>query len=309
MKYVNKKDLSMSVFSLGTVQLGTNYGMVGKTEKPTEEYAHAILNAAMESGVNMLDTANNYGDSERVIGSWLKTYTGEKPLIVTKIGRFDHSSKEALRADIRAQTEACLKSLGVDTIDILMAHYYWDYIQDPEVVKEEFARLKKEGLARLTAISLYSEDDYHVIAGAGFDAVQIPLNIFDQERILDGGIKAMADAGMAIFTRSVFLQGLVFMDPENLMPHMSFLKDTLVKFRSLAKEFDMAPEVLAVSYVLSVEGVSSVALGCQTPEQIKANADMVDKARHLTDAEMKKITETFKDIDRSIIDPRNWPKA
>ena len=50
MKYVEKKNLNMSVFSLGTVQLGVSYGMVGKTEKPSEEYAHEILNAAMANG-------------------------------------------------------------------------------------------------------------------------------------------------------------------------------------------------------------------------------------------------------------------
>ena len=303
MKYIRKKNIDMSVFSLGTVQLGTSYGIVGKTEKPTEEYAHKILDAAMENGVNMLDTANNYGDSERVIGSWLKSYQGEKPMIVTKIGRFDHSSEEALRADIRKQAQTCLETLGVDSVDIMMAHYYLDYIEDPDVVREEFARLKEEGIARLTAISLYSEDDYHIVANAGFDAVQIPLNIFDQAKIHDGGVKAMADAG------SVFLQGLVFMDPKTLPPGMMYLKDTLVKFREIAKELDLAPEVLALSYVLSVDGVISAVLGCQTPEQIKANADMVGKTRRLSDAEMQMIFEAFKDTRKEIIDPRLWHKA
>ncbi len=309
MKYIRKKNIDMSVFSLGTVQLGTNYGIVGKTEKPAEEYAHELLNAAMESGVNMLDTANNYGDSERVIGSWLKSYQGEKPIIVTKIGRFDHSSEEALRADIRKQAQTCLETLGVDSVDIMMAHYYLDYIEDPDVVREEFARLKEKGIARLTAISLYSEDDYHVIANAGFDAAQIPLNIFDQTRIHDGGVKAMADAGMAIFARSVFLQGLVFMDPEMLPSKMRYLKDTLVKFRKIAMELDLAPELLALSYVFSVDGVISSVLGCQTPEQIKANADTVGKTRRLSDAEMQMIFEAFKDTRKEITDPRLWPKA
>lgn len=309
MKYVQKKGLNMSVFSLGTVQLGMNYGMVGKTEKPTEEYAHEILNASLDAGVNMLDTANNYGDSEKVIGSWLKTLGKERPLIVTKIGPFDHSSEEALRADIRKQAEKCLETLGVDVIDIMMEHNCNDYTAAPEIVKEEFARIKERGIARLTAISVYSEDDYKEIARAGFDAVQIPLNIFDQGKIHDGGIQAISDAGMAIFTRSVFLQGLVFMDPDNLAPKMSFLKDTLVKFRALAAELDMEPDVLAVSFVLSVEGVSSVVLGCQTPEQIKANAALIDKTRKLTDAEMAKVFDAFGSLDRALIDPRFWPKG
>lgn len=309
MKYVNKRGVDVSVFSLGTVQLGMNYGLVGKTEQPTEEYAHKILDAAIASGVNALDTANNYGDSDRVIGSWLKTRPADRPMVVTKIGPFDHSSEAALLADIRRQAKEAVKTLGLDTVDVMMLHYYKDLAASPEVIKEELARMKQEKLARLVAISLYSEDDYRRVAEAGFDAVQIPLNIFDQKRIHDGSIGALADADMIIFTRSVFFQGIVFMDPDKLPPHMAFLKDTLVTFRALADELGMSPEILAASFVLSVPGVTSLVLGCQTPEQIASNAAMVEKTRTLTDTEMEKIYDAFRDLGADIVDPRRWPKA
>ena len=105
----------LSKFTLGTVQLGMNYGIVGKTEQPTEEYAHKILDTACLHGVNMLDTANNYGDSDPVIGTWLKTSPANPTMIVTKIGPFDHSSKEALQADVRRQAEEAVKTLGLAT--------------------------------------------------------------------------------------------------------------------------------------------------------------------------------------------------
>ena len=307
MRYVEKKGLRIPLFSLGTVQLGMNYGIVGKTEQPSEKEAHKILDAALENGVTMLDTANNYGDSDRVIGSWLKTLTAERPLIVTKIAPFDHSSEEVLREDIRRQAREAVRTLGLDSVDVMMVHNCSDFVKDPEIIREEIFRIKEAGIAKLTAISVYSEDDYFAIARAGFDAIQIPLNIFDQRRIHDGSIKALTDAGMIIFTRSVFLQGLVFMDPDQLSPKMEFLRDTLLKFRALASELSMSPAELALSFVLSVDGVSSTVLGCQTPEQIAANAAMIDRTRQLTDAEMARIYETFRNVSEDIIDPRRWP--
>jgi len=310
MKYIENKGVRLSVFSLGTVQLGMDYGICGKTDKPTEEYAHGMLDAAICHGVNNFDTANNYGDSERVIGSWLKKIPKEKrPIIVTKIGPFDHASDETLKADIYAQTERCLETLGVDVIDVLMVHNFEDYMKNPAIVSECFASLKRKGIIRLSALSAYSYHDYGLIASSGFDAVQIPLNIFDLARIEDGGIKKIADAGMMIFVRSVFLQGLVFLTPKNLDPRMSFAATYLEKFGKLADEFGMTPDVLAASFVLSVNGVATIVLGCQTVEQIISNANLIDKVRKLSDGEMSMIRDAFLNIDPRVINPRLWFNA
>ncbi len=308
MKYVSKKGLDMSVFSLGTVQLGMDYGFGEFSTKPKKEFAFSLLDRAIERGVNNIDTANNYGDSERVIGEWLGTVDKEKrPLVITKIGPLDHSSPEALRADMLAQTEACMKTLGCSQIDILMDHYFEDYEQSPETVSAVFAEMKEKGMIRYSAISVYSRHDYKLIAKAGcFDAIQIPLNLFDWTQLENGGIGALADAGMMIFARSVFLQGVVFMKPEELDPRMEFCRPYLEKFHALCEEFKLSPPVLAVSFVLSVPGVTNVVLGCQTPEQVDSNCDMMDKVRKLTDAEMAKIREAFVDIDPRVINPGSW---
>ena len=306
MKYVNRKGVDLSVFSMGTVQLGMDYGFGEFSSKPKKEYAFELLDRAVANGVNNIDTANNYGESEKVIGEWLQTKKGEKPMIVTKIGPFDHSSPEALLADMKAQTDKCLETLGTDTIDILMAHYFEDWEQHPEIVSGFFADLKAKGIIRYSAISVYSRHDYKAIAKAGFDAIQIPLNLFDWTQIENGGIQALADAGMMIFARSVYLQGVVFMKPEELDPRMDFCRPYIEKFRALCDEFKMSPPVLAISFVLSVPGITTVVLGCQTLEQIDNNSQMMDEVRYLTDAEMAKIREAFVDIDPRVINPGMW---
>ena len=306
MKYVNSKGYDMSVFSLGTVQLGIDYGFGEFSSKPTKERSDAILNKAAELGVNTLDTANNYGESERVIGTWMKE-TGNRPIIVTKIGPFDHSSPEALRADIMAQARKCLEDLQVDQIDIIMDHNFEDYEQNPEIVRECFAQLKAEGVMKLSGISAYSKHDYSLIAESGFDVVQIPQNIFDWSQIDNGGIQKIADAGMSIYARSVFLQGLVFMNPDELPEQMDFCVPWLRKFRALADEFNMEPAILALSFVLSLPAITTVVLGCQTPEQIESNCAMMDKVQKLTDEQMDKIHDAFKGIPIEVINPVYWP--
>ena len=307
MQYITHNGISFSRFQLGTVQLGMTYGLGDHTAKPTKEYAFSLLDQAMAGGVNTLDTANNYGDSEKVIGEWLKTVPAEKrPFLITKIGPFDHSSKQALRADIRRQTEGCLRDLGVEKLDMLMVHNFEDFEKSPETVRETFLEMKCEGLIGMTGISAYSRHDYKAIAASGFDAVQIPLNVFDWERIDDGGVQAMADAGMMIFVRSVYLQGLVFLTPETLDPRMDFALPYLNKFIDFCKEFEMSPAVLALSFVLSLDGISATVLGVQTNEQMAQNCTLFENVRKLTPAQMQKLHDAFSGIDPRVINPGCW---
>ena len=307
MQYISHNGIDFSRFQLGTVQLGMDYGLGDHTAKPTKEYAFSLLDLALSHGVNTLDTANNYGESQKVIGAWLRTVPAEKrPFLITKIGPFDHSSDAALRADIRRQTEGCLRDLGVEKLDMLMVHNFEDFEKSPETVRETFLEMKKEGLIGMAGISAYSRHDYKLIAASCFDAVQIPLNVFDWERIDDGGIQAMVDAGMMIFVRSVYLQGLVFLTPETLDPRMDFALPYLQKFIDLCNEFEMSPAVLALSFVLSLDGVSAAVLGVQTTEQMEQNCALIDSVRKLTPTQMNKLHEAFRGIDPRVINPGCW---
>ena len=104
MKINHIKGVDISAVSLGTVQLGMNYGINNANGKPDQATAFKILDAAMDSGMNALDTAAGYGDSEIVIGQWLKQRTsGTMPFVMTKARKLDHTSFEALRESLYSQ--------------------------------------------------------------------------------------------------------------------------------------------------------------------------------------------------------------
>lgn len=310
MKTVKIKDLDISALSLGTVQLGLSYGINNADGKPSQETANAILNAAIDGGINTLDTAGAYGDSEIVIGNWLKTIDpAKRPFIVTKAAGLDHSSLEALRADLFGRVKASKERLGVEQLDLLMLHHFDDYLCDKENVRTVMQELKASGQVRFIGASAYSHHDYGEIAATGFDATQIPINLFDWKQVENGGLKKLADSGMMVFVRSVYLQGLVFQNPENLAPHMEFVRPTLEKFRFLCDKYQLTPAALALSYALSLPGVTSLVLGSEKAEQVKQNLELMDQAVELTDAQMDEIRELFLDTPEQVLNPGLWPKA
>ena len=147
------------------------------------------------------------------------------------------------------------------------------------------------------------------IPASGFDAVQIPVNIFDWGQIENGGLQKLKDSGMMIFIRSVYLQGLVFQDPEALPAHMAFCKETLVKFRALCDKYQLSPAVLALSYALTLPGVTSLVLGSETVEQVQQNAQLLNTTVTLSPAQMAEIRENFLKTDIKVLNPGLWPKV
>lgn len=309
MKYVDAYGRKLSAFSLGTVQLGMTYGLGEDKEKPSEEKAFEILDRAMELGVNNLDTANNYGDSEVVIGRWLKKRRQEgKPLpwVVTKIGPLERGSFAKLRDDILYQVDGCRKNLGMDTLDCVMIHDFADYDRDRDNVRKVFEELKGQRLIDCSGISAYSRHDYGVIADSGFDSVQIPLNVFDWSQIENGGLQQLSDSGMMVFVRSVFLQGLVFHTPEDLDPRMDFCFPYLRKYNELCKAFGLSPAVLALSFVLSAPGVTTAVLGCDNVRQLEDNCQLFDQTGHLQLDQWEQLRQAFREIDPRVINPGVW---
>ena len=148
MKYTRSGGLDISLFSLGTVQLGMDYGINNPQGMPGREASFKILDTALQLGVNSLDTAVGYGDSERLIGEWLESVPpAARPLITTKVDRLDTSSGATLRASLRDSAEVSRKRLGLERIPLLMVHNFEQYAQAPDEVRRAFEELRAEGRA------------------------------------------------------------------------------------------------------------------------------------------------------------------
>lgn len=190
---------------LGTVQFGQAYGVSNTRGQVAREEAAAILARAAQAGMPVLDTAANYGEAESV----LATLNTAPFRIVTKtIGV--KNGVEAVMARAR-QSAATLKA------DTLLVHAAAD-LEDP-ALWPALQQLKAEGVFRRIGISVYVADEPVRLAERFRpDVMQLPFSVLDQRLLKSGVLDRLKGLGVEIHARSIFLQGLLFLDtlPEKL---------------------------------------------------------------------------------------------
>ena len=270
--------MNISKMSLGTVQLGSNYGIANNEGKPSEEKSHAILRTALENGVTSLDTARGYGDSEEVIGRFLKTWEGQKPFITTKILDLQGHSPAELERFAAQSVETSLERLGVNKVGAVMLHRPADMFRHGKATENAMKSLVKLGYADQVGASIYTAEDIReMLKYEAFTVTQVPMSIFDQRLIADGSVAALAERNYTVFVRSVFLQGLFFLDPDKVTDPIlvEHAVPGIRRLRAIAGELGLSVAQLAIAFMRDC-GVTSLVLGADNPQQVQQNTSYFD---------------------------------
>lgn len=197
--------------ALGTVQFGLNYGLANTSGQVSSEVARDILQHAHQAGIDTLDTAIAYGESESVLGkigvqSWK---------VVTKLPAVPDGCTDVTQW-VQAQVQGSLGRIGIDSLHGLLLHRPGQLLED--IGAELFAALeslKADGLVVKVGISVYGPAELDALSGRyTFDLVQAPLNILDRSLVDSGWAQRLKNDGVEVHTRSAFLQGLLLMPKE-----------------------------------------------------------------------------------------------
>lgn len=306
MRITERKGYKISDITLGTVQLGIPYGINNKTGMPTFEESSKILKTALDCEICAFDTARAYGKSEEVLGKYFSQDKREKTLI-TKV-QFTDETEANVMESLFLQAEDSRKKLGLDKIPFLMLHNEsYAYKYGKEMVRA-LTELKKSGIVANVGISVSDKSRLDEILASGvYDCIQTPLNLFDNAEIRSGKIKELAKNDIVIFVRSVYLQGLFFKNPDELPAKLSSAAPALRRLSQIAEEENTSVAALALSYIRDAEGVSSLVLGCETPEQL---VDSVDKlsAPALKKSVFDELMSLSEEIEPIVIRPWEWNK-
>ena len=290
----------ISKMTLGTVQLGMDYGINNTTGKPDIQAAHEILSLALKSGINSLDTASAYGDSEAVIGSFIKQ-SNETPFIITKF--FTASPPESNEADIQKEiigyVESSLQKLNVKKLDCLMLHRAADMTIHGKTVRNTLEKLIKENYINLAGVSVYNPEDINIMLEDDiYQSVQLPINIFDQRLIKTDMLKKLGSKNITVFARSIFFQGLFYIDPERVTDKdmLIYIKPYVKRLNDISAKYGISIGQLAVTYIRDLEGITSLVLGVDTKEQLEQNIQLM-KGPKLSDETIFEIQEQFGDAN------------
>ena len=323
MKYVCRNGVRLSNMTLGTSQIGLNYGVANTSGQPNEEESRKMLQCALANGVSSFDTANAYGESEERLGRFFQSpyFSGGQPYITTKFrvgigppvaggvllpaNEMKKIEQEAIGLGgeieklVFESAEASLEKLRLKKAGCIMLHSPIEMIAGGRRLAKAMGRLVSAGYADEVGVSLYFPGEADIMLSHGeYTATQAPASLFDQKMIYSGAFERMAKKGIAVFVRSVFMQGVFFLDPDNIgdplleehaAPHIRTL-------RQLSQHEGVSVAQLAISYVRDTAGVTSLVLGCDTKGQLMENTSLME-GPSVSEETMGFVREAFSVID------------
>jgi D-threo-aldose 1-dehydrogenase len=235
----------LSRLGLGTVQFGQAYGISNTRGRVPADDVARILRRAAEAGLRTLDTAAGYGDAEMVLGG-LADLT--KPFrIVTKTIPLKNGLENVL-----ARVRQSADTLGRKPVDVLLVHAASDLTgSGGDALWRALLALRDEGLFAKIGISAYVADDPLTLARRFRpDAMQLPLSLLDQRLIETGALGAIKELGVEIHARSLFLQGLLFLEIDKLPPKLAKAGQHLTALRERLRAANTSPLQAALAFAL-----------------------------------------------------------
>lgn len=306
LKKTSNKSNQTSRLVLGTAQLGMDYGIANTTGQPIYNMAKSIVQAAWGYGVREFDTAQAYGQSERVLGQIFKDLgIADEVKVITKFTPdVDHSDRAALNNAL----EISLNNLGVESLYGLMLHREDMLALWKKGLRENLIDIVGSGKVEHIGVSVYSpEKSIQALNTKGISMVQLPTNVIDRRFEKAGVFELADDVGKTIYIRSIFLQGLLLITPETLPEHMRFTTPVLNTLVSLAQDVRLSIKELCIGYIKNAFPHAQVIFGAETISQIRENLKYwaVPWPSGLT----QRIQTEFEDIDEMILNPSLWPKG
>lgn len=279
--------------ALGTVQFGLNYGINNTNGIPATDELIDIFSLATKEQIEYLDTAHGYGDAEIKIGK----FADNRFKIISKF------SKCVNEQALLNQFEQTLQSIKQQKIYGYMAHNANDLIERAELWDAILA-LKNKNRVEKIGYSLYTPEQLELLLLKGMvpDLVQLPYSLLDRK--FESCFVKLKDLGTEIHVRSVFLQGLYFMDTKNLPVKLLALKNSLNELNSICEDKGVTRGALALNFVVGNPLIDQVVIGVDSALQLKENIELVDS--WVPDEELIVAVKEIQVSHPELLNPVNW---
>ena len=287
----------MTKLALGTVQFGMDYG-INSGIKVEQNEVLKIVNLARKSGIKLIDTAQLYGSSEKVLGN-VNTVDFD---IVTKSRAFEQDIINENEANLVINDlDHSLKLLKQKSLYAFLVHHGEDLLKPGgEMIFNKLQILKEKGLVKKIGFSAYIDNQLiKIIDRFDIDIIQLPMNILDNRLINNGLLNKLYSRGIEIHTRSVFLQGLLLMDMDKRPKYFDRWSNLWKFWYEWLSDNKLTPLEASIRYMISKSEISRVLVGVDNKEQLK-------NIVNASDGNVPTIPEELKTDDPDLLNPGNW---
>lgn len=278
--------------AIGTVQFGIRYGINNSEGIPGNAEIHNIFTVATNAGIRMIDTALGYGNSEERVSPFADIFN-----IVSKFSGVK-TDEELLQ-----QFETSCTHIGASAIYGYLAHNADNLIATPELW-QTLQKLKEESRVQKIGYSLYTPAQLEKLLELQLvpDLVQIPYSLLDRK--FEPYLALLKKLGTEIHVRSVFLQGLYFMDPLALPEKLMPLQPELSKLHNLCLERNISIGALAINFIAENPLVDYVVIGVEKAAQLEQNIQKVEEWK--TAGDVFGVVRSLNPIQKELLNPVNW---
>jgi spore coat polysaccharide biosynthesis protein SpsF (cytidylyltransferase family)/aryl-alcohol dehydrogenase-like predicted oxidoreductase len=305
-----------SQLTLGSVQLGMEYGIANRTGRPAKATAVAMVRSAVAHGVTTLDTARTYGESEAVLGEALTGAWRSRTQVVTKLDTLKTMPSGASDASIHMAVDASIdrscEALGTEKLQTLLLHDWAHYSRWSGAVWRRLVELRNQGRIVNLGASVYEPHEALVaLRDRELKHLQIPMNILDWRWKAAGVDRAIADRpDVIVHARSALLQGLLATGAESWPAVGGFdAGDCAERLRAAAHHFQRTGVIdLCLAYIRSQAWITSVIVGCETMEQLSENLGLF-RLPALSAEEGDELEHRIPKAPDTLLNPSKWPMA
>ena len=287
----------MNRIVLGGAQLGLPYGILNGGETLSREEVARILDTAVGHGIDSIDTAIAYGQSESVIGETAQNRFN----IISKLPPLP-SEVSNVSEWVHMQVDASLARLNCKSLDALLLHHPQDLVgQHGAELYAAINSLKIKKIIQRFGISIYAPDELDGIIGKfDIDVVQAPLNVFDR-RIL-GVIDQLTARNIEVHVRSVFLQGVLIASPKDRPQRFQPWSEHFSRFDTWVHSTGLSAMACCLGFALQQPGVAKLVIGTTSAESLAEIMNSVPNMYLEVPADLQSSSE-------QLIDPRVWGVA
>lgn len=253
--------------ALGTVQFGQSYGVANKAGQIPAAEATAILEYAASIGINMLDTAVGYGNSEQRLGEigipdWQ---------VVSKIPAVPDGCGDII-SWVTESVQSSLQTLGLPRLYALLLHKPQQLLgADGGQIYAALQQLRETGLVQKIGASIYAPAELDDLCRRHeFDVVQAPFNLFDRRLIDSGWMSRLANSGVELHVRSIFLQGLLLMPSSDRPAKFNRWQAHWSAYSDWLRSAELTPLQACVRHSLSFPEVTRVIVGVDNSDQLRS---------------------------------------
>ncbi len=288
--------MSFSKVILGSAQFSGSYGIANNLSKNNLDEIYEILAYSLGIGINMIDTANAYGDAESILGN----FGANKFKIITKIPKREQE-KINHPEWMEYKLQESLSRLKSETIYCLHLHSPGDLLTNyGEGIISKLEEFKSKGLIKKIGFSVYNSKQLEsLLSVMKPDIVQVPVNVFDRRLIADGTIERLHHMKIKIHVRSIFLQGLMLMEAKDRPVFFDSWQDLFYRWDQWNNHNLLNKINNCLNFSMNLKNITNIIIGVDTLQQLKklyGNKIINDFS----------IPEDLSSDDENLLDPRKW---